>query len=518
MNKNNILDDIKTIFDKIVYVVEFLVSLLLAIEILEIVTIIACLKYIPYITIVIATVLLIVFVSIIYYLIKTRKDKIEKMFLTFAIPLSIAFAIFILPLHVPDEASHILRAYDISLGNIFTKFDEQGNSTCTVIKEFENITIKKVGTYSNLSKLIQKETNYEDTIQDVSSAQSYSPLLYIGPSFGFLISRTTGLNIFYGIYLGRLFNVLIFLTLGYFSIKKIPFGKLLLVVCLCMPMMLQQVASCSADSILNTVLIYFISHILYMIFKEEKITLKDRIVLYILTALIATFKCVYLLVAGIFFIGIFKKKEERKQFIKTSIIMVIIGAIFAFSWLLIDSKYTSTSLNIKLYIENENINPERQIDYIKNNPLDFIKLLTEKYVNNTKAVSDEAIGSVLDLYYIKINPLIILAFSGILILSAISEKSKFELSKKSKIWILSIIFAITLLVYIVMYINYTPVGSNDIIGVQGRYYSPLVVLVLMCLIRKDKNFEVKNVNKRILVSAFVLNILTIMQVANTYIL
>ena len=115
---------------------------------------------------------------------------------------------------------------------------------------------------------------------------------------------------------------------------------------LSMPMMLQQAASCSADAVLNATLIYYIVHLVYMVFKETQITRKDKIILFVFTALIAMFKYIYILVAGILFIAIFNKKEDKKEILKTVGIMILIGSMGISALLLI--------IIIVLFIKNNN--------------------------------------------------------------------------------------------------------------------------------------------------------------------
>ena len=112
---------------------------------------------------------------------------------------------------------------------------------------------------------------------------------------------------------------------------------------------------------------------------------------------------------------------------------------------------------------------------------------------------------------------IITSYIIILILSAISEKSKYQFSTKSKIWIIAILLTISALLKISMYIYFTPVGLERICGVQGRYYTPILILALLCLIKKDNNWEIKNVNQKMMAISMILNIATLLTVFRNYV-
>ena len=75
---------------------------------------------------------LILLINVIYNFMKSDK-KIEKIFLNIVIPVGLMFIVFMIPGHVPDEAAHFYKAYDISSGNLVTKIDENGDSYIIIV-------------------------------------------------------------------------------------------------------------------------------------------------------------------------------------------------------------------------------------------------------------------------------------------------------------------------------------------------------------------------------------------------
>lgn len=516
MKKDKILQWSKMIFDKIVYIIEFLLSVVLMKQILNIFTTKQYNGYYPLDKIICVGIIGIIIIAIMIYICKKNKNAIEKTFLAFAIPLAIGYALFVIPLNVPDEGTHVVRAYDISLGNIFTRIDDEGNSFSTIIKEIENYSHNRIRNYQNIYDEISKTTDYKEQIDTACAAQGNSPILYIGSSIAIIICRIFNLNIFLAIYAGRLLNIVIFLMLGYLTIKILPFGKIMMSLYLCMPMMLQQAGSCSADAVLNAVLIYYIAYLLYAVFKKTELTLKDKIILFVLTALIAMFKYIYILVAGILFITIFSKKEERKQNLRTIGIMILIGSIFAIGWFMISSKLTSTPQSFKEYYTTANVDSSKQIEFIKANPLKFVETFVKEFMIYGSEYIFGAVGSQLGWLNINPNMGIIVGYILLLVISAISEESEYELTAKAKVWIITIILAISALLKMVMYITWTPIGMDRICGVQGRYYTPILFLAIMCLIKKNNNWKVKNLNEKTMTIAFILNVFTLLTVVNSY--
>lgn len=506
----------RKIISLLVYLSEFSLSIIFSVLSFQILYSKQYIGYYPLDKIIFATFIGFAIIGIIIYVCKNNKGIIEKMFISFAIPISIGYAIFILPLNVPDEGTHILRAYDVSIGNIFTQIDKEGNSSSTLIKALENYSYMRFQNYQDVIGEISQSTNYDEQIQRVCAAQGNSPILYIGTACGFIISRIFNVNAIIAIYIARLFNVFIFLIFGYFSIKKIPFGKLLLAVYLCMPMMIQQAASCSADAILNAVIIYYIAHLIYMIFKDDAINKKDKIILYVLTALVAMFKFVYIVIAGIFFIILSKNKENKKEKIKSIAIMILIGSIFSLGWMTFSFRYKSQPESFIQYNKIANVDSSRQIGFIKENPIKFIKTFIMEYLKYGLDYIYGAVGTPLGWINVNINTGIIALFILVLIISAISENSIYDFSTKSKLWIIAILFVISALIFGSMYVAFTPVGLDRICGVQGRYFTPILVLLPIILIKKNNYWKIKNVNEKLLVFSLILNMLTLVQIFEFY--
>ena len=106
-------------------------------------------------------------------------------------------------------------------------------------------------------------------------------------------------------------NYILVLVLGYISIKKIPFGKILLAVYLMIPMMLQQATAISVDSLMNAIIIFFISYILSLMFNNENLKKKEIIILLVLSAFIGLSKVTYIPLLGLGLILLIRKKDLK---------------------------------------------------------------------------------------------------------------------------------------------------------------------------------------------------------------
>ena len=224
-----------------------------------------------------------------------------------------------------------------------------------------------------------------------------------------------------------------------------------------------------------------------------------------------------MLVAGILFVKVFKNKEERKSIIKIISIMILVGAIFSFGWLVISSKAKSVSPVFEDYNKTMNVDTAKQIDFMKNNVASSGKIVLKEYFTFGMEYILEAIGSRLGWLDVKITSAIIVPYLLLMVYACVTEDSKFEFSNKQKIWLLLIVFAISLLLMLIMYVSFTTVGSEKIAGVQGRYFSSVLVIPLLCLVKRENFLKVEKKNEKLMTIAFLLNVLTLIEVLVYYI-
>lgn len=121
-----------------------------------------------------------------------------------------------------------------------------------------------------------------------------------------------------------------------------------------------------------------------------------------------------------------------------------------------------------------------------------------------------AVGS--QLGWLEVKPsetIIILLYLITLIIAAIAEKNNYEFNIKNKIWLMLISAGVIFLVEIAMYTGFTPVGAEFIGEIQGRYYIPIYILLLLCLPKKENYVEIRNSESKFPIISGILNLCVI---------
>lgn len=422
------------------------------------------------------------------------REKLEKMFLTIAIPIGMMYAIYMIPTYVPDENTHLYRAYQISIGNFIEKREHPTDAPAVDIPLNileSTIANEKVTNYGYVYSNLFGNNDYSKTTKVGNAAQNYFPILYVFSSSGLFIGKTLGLNPYITLYLAKIFNFISFLVLGYYTIKKIPFGKLLVLAYLMMPMMLHQAASLSADSLTNSVSLFFIAYTLQLVKRKEEMNIKEEILYYILVAFISIAKIAYMPLAMLSWLFIVNKNYSKNHKIRIVLISTIMAITISLGW------YAFGAINYpdtREYISENGVNGTEQIKYILSNPLGYVKVLYNTLNNNFEYYVYTLVGNQLGWLNITVSLLTIIGFIILIIVSPFLSKRETTLNNKERLWFGVIFLGTCLLIFTGLYLGWTSVGGQNIEGIQGRYFIPIAILPFLCLYLKDKYIEFKYTN------------------------
>ena len=425
-----------------------------------------------------------------------KNMPIEKIFLSIIIPLGLCYMLFIPIGRVPDEQNHFLRAYDISQGHLISskdKFGNGGNKFRENISDyFRSKTSNKHMMYKDVYINLKTKQKYNNKFIKFENTSLYSFVCYIPQVIGILISKLFSLPIVMSMYFGRLTNFIMWIILIYYSIKIIPYKKTSLLVISFMPMMLQEAISLSADALTNAMSIFLLSYVLYLKHNNEKITKKDWIILIISTITISMCKIVYLPICLVLFLLPNSKfKSKKDKYLKIFLLAVFV-ILINIVWLVISSTY--------LIEFNEGVNSSEQLKFILSNPLIYTKYLFNTIYENISFYVYSMIGFALCYLDVNLSYLFIFIYLIMIIIVFTSDNNeKIELNEK--ILLLFISFCVVMLIFLSLYIQWTPVGNEIINGIQGRYFIPILLpLTILCnnnLIKINKS-----INKNFLLIIF----------------
>ncbi len=321
----------------------------------------------------------------------------------------------------------------------------------------------------------------------------------------FVLKIASGMPISYStcILLARIAQLVLYSVMTMWIVKFMPNYKLLTIyICLC-PQMLFFATNFNYDpTVVSSLLLGFSIFANEYSNKEKKIN-KKNIGIAIATIVLASFaKFVYILLLFLFCLLPKEKFFNKKQ--KNLFILVIIGIIFSLiitkGYIMLTAKAESSTI-----LALGEISPFQQIRSIFHHPFSFIHLFYSEVILKGFAMmfSPETFGC-LSYYGTMTLELSYLIFILIIFLAFVTEKNPVSIKKSNKIIMLCIYFFIICLIWVGMYLCWTPVGANQIDGVQPRYYIPLLLPILYSF--STKNFF-NHINEK-----YLLSVLTILYI------
>lgn len=452
---------------------------------------------------------------IVSFIILRNQFRIEHLFLLSVLCIGSIYMFLMTPLSVPDEPAHFDTAYQYS--NVFLfKGSAPGENRILMrsedaefLKEFGNRpTIKG---YHYLSNNILDKADEDSLVQVRAQLVKTTPYVYFPAAIGIMTGRMLGLGTAMVFFMGRFANLIAFALAGFLSIRKIPFGKMVIFVVGLLPMTMQQVSSYSYDAVVFGLSFLFISYCLHAAFDKEELKIRDIIILSILGVFIAPAKAVYVcLILLVFLIP-----KERFSTLrmrgnkKAKSLACVLGASFisfmAFNIANIIVNYVTVDTTVLSYGDV----PGYTVSYLFSHLGKFLLLIRRTIFYELSYYFESMLGKYLGWLNLEISGLLMYAFFAILILAAVKDDhEKVHLTLRNKILITFITGSVFALVCAAMLLSFTPITSGVIMGVQGRYFLPVLPLALL-LFRTDKFVLKKDISSYMIFAVWILQIFTV---------
>lgn len=417
------------------------------------------------------------------YISRKRELKVEKTFLIVAISFCMLFCIAVPISKGHDETIHGLRIYEYVNGKIVSD-----GETASLQQGVINALSDKPEYYNLFEKDKDYSTNTE-IVDSKSRIATYSPITYLPEIVGVFIGRLITDNALIQLYIARISNMILCITMIYYAIKIIPFGKNMIFLISLIPIAIEGYVTLSADGITLASSILFISFVLKLSYDtKEKISNKQFFILTLLSIIVAISKTVYLPIV-LFALIIPKEKFKHNKYIQT-IGMFAIAAIVDFLWYMLGTKTSIQGQSTEA------------IQFILMNPTKYIGKICYTLFIRYHIYIEEMFGGYLEWnenVRICVFPIILLITSVLIIKKG--EKETFELKAWQKILCVIIVLSVILAIFTAMFLGWARLEKEYIEGVQGRYLLPILPIILMLFSRNflDDNRTTKNIALLILV-------------------
>jgi uncharacterized membrane protein len=419
------------------------------------------------------------------------------------------FVFIVPPFQVADEFNHFYRAWQVSDGNfvgIRTADNRLGGdlpiSVSKITEPFRSLPfhadtqIKSSTIFYNLS--IPLDANNRAFV-DFSNTAIYAPTAYLPQAIAIVIGKFLKIGPLSIFYFSRLLTLIFWLSMVYTALKISPIKNDLFAGLALLPSSLFINASASGDVVTNACSFLVIALFLKLIIEKKELFNRQILIffslIFILTTLISLNKLAYSPL--VFLIFLIKKEQFKglKNKLITAISLIAANILSIYFWsktiqpLYIKYEDYNPIFRIGQQL-NENVDPSVQMSFMLHNPLIFTKIALFSLIKTFPHTLIHYVGkfgwekNYLPLPIIALLVLLILIqaiFYATSSLSTVHVSKKGPLSINAKISLFSIGMAMTFSFTAAMYAIWSPVGSEFIGNLGGKYFIPIYPLFFLAL-------------------------------------
>lgn len=399
------------------------------------------------------------------------------------------------PFQAPDEPSHFCRAYQVSRGggrplkNPAT--GEAGGYlpvscyqvwTCFADIPF-NTDAKALRWRFEMAAPLALNPQAEQFL-DFSSAAIYSPIPYLPAATGMALARWLDLPALGLLYLARLCNLLASILLIYIAIRLTPVLKWCFVIVALLPMFVFQAASLSADSLTLSLTLLFTAGLFAALFGEDASrNWRAVILLTVIGAMLALSKPFYLPLILLVWLIRPGAGESRRQWIWKPVLVCGATCAVLVLWSALIAPYYHPGRS------DVPIAPGAQAWYVLTHPVQFIITLGVTFRQDLPVIMLSLVGWLgwMDTPLPAVVHILAWIFLAGVWLNDPWDQHGFTAARR--MIVAAGVVACLIAIGYLLYLSFNAVGAPRIEGLQGRYFIPLLPVLLLVI--KPRNLIVR---------------------------
>lgn len=456
-------------------------------------------------------ILMLVMVVIWYITFVRQRYLLEHVFLIFTLTFGMVYLLVMPAFSAPDELAHYATAYRLS--NKILSVDGDTDEKFALCRDEDSLKRElnfttSLETYRYIrASLFTENDNDQNTVFTGADVLKNTPIIgHLFQATGITIARLLNLSDVALCFLGQFFAFLFYTVLTYFAIKIIPVGKQVIFAISAFPMVMSIVPSFSYDPIIYGLSFLLIAIIIRLIYSVEKVTLRDCIICLVTSLLLAPCKMVYSFISLLVILIPSKKFKNKKIANLFKIVTVVASIVYAF--ISNASAVADSSSGVKM-IEWAGAQGFTLTDLLSDIPgtINMYLMTIHEYMGY---YLNTMVGGELGWLNV-VMPMDIIILSLIVLVLSLKEERVKRITDIQKIVYVCDFLLIAALICTSLLLGWTHIYSNVILGIQGRYFIPILPLLLLPFIGATKKQEI-NARKWVVMGACMVNFFVILRV------
>ena len=410
--------------------------------------------------------------------------------------------VFIPPNSTPDFCMHYYRAYEISEGHLFSapmpgetywEFPEN------VPPAYFQLNPELSYVFENAGLTVDPETM---TAQNISFMAVYTPLPYLPSVVGLLVAKPFTMNTWALIYASRISSFLICGALLFVIVRATPAAKPVIALTALLPLCVEIGAAQPSDITTMCALFGLFAYVFWLRAGARRVSL---VVLTVLLLVVALVKVVYLPVCLLALL-VPKESFPRPGKVVILVVLAVVCAAASLLWV--------RAVSVFLIESNPGVDSAAQVQGMLNDPLGFVAVLGRTIVVRWRYWLLELFGGSLNALNVVVpTPVpvamaLVFAFAcvrsclwngldGGTALAADGSPGGNEPSACpsacvrgwERVLLLFIFLVVFLLTLTSLYVQWTPVANDIVVGFQGRYLAPILPFLVLALFPHETGWQ-----------------------------
>ncbi|MFD1107655.1 DUF2142 domain-containing protein [Sphingobium olei] len=413
-------------------------------------------------------------------------SPVERLLLAAICAATLFFALVTPPFQAPDENQHYMKALALIEGRLLT---EQRGTAIGADLPRAALDIHEVDFPTDVPPNLRHFTAEQLVASaaadsgrpglafaDFPNVASYSPSLYGSGAAGLAMGKAAGLPWIEAFYVGRLVNALAGLALLVAALALLPFGRNAMLGAALLPTFAYQTGSLSPDALINGLGFLGLAVALRSGFMAA--APGRSLALLVAAPLLALCKGVYLplMAAGL------RWPSHRRDWRPALILAVIaLGAAAFVAWMhLSGGSQALYHIQSRKTGETMMTAPLReQLAVILADPAAYVRILASSVTERAPVYALQIVGRFG--WNAILLPLLAYPLAMLMLAAAVANGSTARFGWRQRLWWLAVAAGIALLIETAMYLTGSPLAADYIQGTQGRYFLPILPLVLIAL-------------------------------------
>jgi len=303
------------------------------------------------------------------------------------------------------------------------------------------------------------------------------PVPFVPHIAGIKVSRLFDANPVHLLWGARIAGLLTYLALVFVAIRAIPIHKWVLFALALTPMALYQASSVTYDMLCIALSYLMLALIVRFAVREQPVSTGELALFFVVAIFQRYAKEGYFILPFLFFII---PRRNIGSTSKMAVIFLLLCALVLlprFTW---DAYIRSLALTGGTALQNDFVfDGGRQIAFYLQRPGEFLAYLWLNIVSQSKVWISGAVGRFGYAYATLPGAIVFMHGLALIALSVVDSSAAFTFSRRQKIVAAIVGGASLALIVVGFFVVGSPVGAHEIFGIQGRYFLPILPVILL---------------------------------------